>query len=175
VQCSAAFGNTAGGGGAAGDVGSGASFVDSGNPLTSADFSQTDISKGNAIFGDQALIFDKTASRPSFRATVMNCEFVAQWKQLDLTGANIYSGVNFDNLDLNGSRWTGAVLEHASFQNATSAAAGRGAGGWKRSMCRMRRCTTATRCPTIRRRDTCSSSSTRRIRRAAAGPQCARR
>ena len=71
----------------------------------------------------------------------MNCEFVAQWDQLDLTSAVIsacvsqlqtvtgqpghdfsggeYSSVIFDNLNLTGSKWTNAVLEHASFQSAT--------------------------------------------------------
>ena len=105
--------------------------------LTSVDFSQTDLSNGNAIFGDQPLIFDAAATiRPSFRSTVMNCEFVAKWNQLDLTGANIgacrdqlkpghdfsgaqMAGVNFDGLDLKGSKWQGAVLEKASFVGAT--------------------------------------------------------
>lgn len=114
--------------------------------LTAVDFSQTDISNGNAIFGDQSLIFDKTASRPSFRSTVMNCEFVAQWNQLDLTGANIaacrdklrpghdfsgalMAGVTFDGLDLTGSKWQGAVLENARFAGATLD----GATGWSTS------------------------------------------
>ena len=71
----------------------------------------------------------------------MNCEFVPQWDQLDLTGAQIsaclsqlqtvtgqpghdfsggeYSYVVFDKLNLSGSKWTNTVLEHASFQGAT--------------------------------------------------------
>jgi len=82
------------------------------------------------------------ACRTSFAGTTMNCEFVAQWPQLDLTGANIaacssqiatapgaqkgfdfsgavMSGVSFDNLDLSRCKWTGAVLTGASFQHAT--------------------------------------------------------
>ncbi len=110
--------------------------------LTCADFSQTDINNGNAIFGDSPLNIGTTQGcRTKFQQTTMNCEFVAQWKELDLTGANIaacaeqlqtvqgqpghdfsggiYSNVVFDNLDLTASKWTGAVLEHASFQGAT--------------------------------------------------------
>jgi uncharacterized protein YjbI with pentapeptide repeats len=117
--------------------------------LTSVDFSQTDLSNGNAIFGDQPLRFDAQASlRPSFRATVMNCEFVAAWNQFDLTRANIgacreqlqsrpnqpghdfsgaqMAGVVFDGLDLTNSNWKNAVLENASFVGATLD----GATGW---------------------------------------------
>jgi len=150
---------------------SGATFVDSGNPvfpndftlanlsqakfkgarfngltylshatLTSADFSDTDVSSGNAVFGE-VLDFDAGASpRLSFAGTKMNCEFVAQWNLLDMSNANIgactdqlqtvrgkahdfsggvYSNVVFDNLDLSGSKWNGAVLDYASFQGAT--------------------------------------------------------
>jgi uncharacterized protein YjbI with pentapeptide repeats len=110
--------------------------------MTCADFSQTDINNGNAIFGDSPLVIDTSQScRTKFQQTTMNCEFVPQWKELDLTGAQIsacasqletpagkpghdfsggiYSNVVFDNLDLTASTWTGAVLEHASFQGAT--------------------------------------------------------
>jgi len=110
--------------------------------LTCADFSQTDISTGNAIFGDSPLAIDTTQGcRTKFRQTTMNCEFVPQWNRLDLTGAQIsacgsqlqtvagqpgydfsgglFGGVVFDNLDLTASTWTGAVLEHTSFQGAT--------------------------------------------------------
>lgn len=110
--------------------------------MTCADFSQTDINNGNAIFGDSPLVNDTSQScRTKFQQTTMNCEFVPQWNELDLTGAQIaacasqletaagqpghdfsggiYSNVVFDNLDLTASTWTGAVLEHASFQGAT--------------------------------------------------------
>lgn len=110
--------------------------------LTCADFSQTNINNGNAIFGDSPLTIDTAQScRTKFQNTTMNCEFVAQWNQLDLTGANIaacaaqlqtvsgrsghdfsggiYSNVVFDSLDLRASKWSGAVLEYASFQGAT--------------------------------------------------------
>ena len=112
--------------------------------LTCADFSHTNINNGNAIFGDAPLNIDTTQKncRTKFQNTTMNCEFVAQWDKLDLTGAlisacasqlqtvtgqqsghdfsnGIYTSVVFDNLDLTSSNWTGAVLEHASFQSAT--------------------------------------------------------
>ncbi|MDN5938870.1 MAG: pentapeptide repeat-containing protein [Salinisphaera sp.] len=114
--------------------------------LTCADFSSPasgtmDLNNGNAIFGDDPLVIDTSQScRTKFQQTIMNCEFVAQWNQLDMSNAKIaactdqlqtvqgkghdfsggmYSGVLFDNLDLTASTWTGAMLEHASFQGAT--------------------------------------------------------
>lgn len=109
--------------------------------LICADFSQTDINNGNAVFGDTPLAIDTTQScRTKFQQTTMNCEFVAQWNRLDLSSAKIaactdqletvqgnghdfsgglFAGVAFDNLDLTASTWTGAVLEHTSFQGAT--------------------------------------------------------
>ena len=110
--------------------------------LACADFSSTNLATGLAIFGDQPLVLATAGScRTSFQNTTMNCEFVPQWDQLDLTNANIaacnsllqtrsgntgydfsgglYAGVVFDGLDLTGSKWTGAVLERASFQGAT--------------------------------------------------------
>jgi uncharacterized protein YjbI with pentapeptide repeats len=108
--------------------------------LTSADFSNTDLSSGNAVFGSVLTIDTAASPRPSFAGTTMNCEFVAQWKLLDLSNAKIaacasqlqtvdgnafdfsgglFSGVVFDDLDLSGSKWAGTVLEHASFQGAT--------------------------------------------------------
>lgn len=111
--------------------------------LTCADFSQTDLEHGQAIFGDEALTIVATpVCRTMFHGTTMNCEFIAQWGQLDLGGANvgacasqlqtaagassghdfsggIYTGVVFDKLDLSRSRWSGAALEGASFNGAT--------------------------------------------------------
>ncbi len=110
--------------------------------LGCTDFSQTNINNGNAIFGDAPLVLGAGSScRTKFQGSTMNCEFVAQWDRLDLTGAvinacvnqlqtvagrlpydfsnGIYSGVVFDNLDLSGTRWSSAVLEGASFQGAT--------------------------------------------------------
>lgn len=104
--------------------------------LSCADFSGTVLTGGNAIFGDSPLRFDPKACRPKFVGAKMNCEFYAQWPQLDLSQADIsacrslvlpgqdfsgamLNGVTFDNLDLSNTRWAGAVLEHASFQGAT--------------------------------------------------------
>lgn len=101
-----------------------------------ADFSQTDLVQGKAVFGGEPLLIEtEQGCRPKFQNTVMNCEFVGQWDQLDLSGANVgacadqlkgfnfanglYAGVVFDNMDLTGSNWSNAVLEHASFQGAT--------------------------------------------------------
>jgi len=105
--------------------------------LTCADFSQTDLSTGKAIFGDTSLDLNPQAScgRLAFRATIMNCELIGQWKGLDLSSANVsackaqfkghdFSGavlaqVVFDGIDLTGTKWDGAVLTGASFQGAT--------------------------------------------------------
>ena len=110
--------------------------------LVCADFSSVNLNAGRAIFGDQALNIDTPRDcRTRFRNATMNCEFVAQWGKLDLSGADvsacasslqanvnktghdfsggIFSNVVFDKLDLTGSKWNGAVLDHASFQGAT--------------------------------------------------------
>ncbi len=110
--------------------------------LGCTDFSSTHLNNGHAIFGDAPLVLgDDSNCRTAFRGSTMNCEFVSQWDRLDLSGAAIgacasrlqtvaghaphdfsnglYTGVVFDNLDLSGTKWSGAVLEHASFQGAT--------------------------------------------------------
>lgn len=110
--------------------------------LICTDFSGTVLDQGNAVFGDQPLKIDPAADcRTAFRGSTMNCEFIDQWDQLDLTGAvigacagtlrsatrktpfdfsgGLYAGVVFDTLDLAGTKWTGAVLDGASFQGAT--------------------------------------------------------
>lgn len=102
--------------------------------LTCADFSNTNISNGNAIFGDEPLIYDaKTATCPvvlgdiartKFRNTVMNCEFINDWKAFDLTGANVsacltqLSGRDFSGALMAGVDLTGAVLDGANFAGA---------------------------------------------------------
>lgn len=57
--------------------------------LTGADFSHTDLSSNNAIFGEAPLTFDRNGARPIFQATHMSCEFIGDWKSLDLRGANV--------------------------------------------------------------------------------------
>src|SRR5690606_13479302 len=58
--------------------------------LTCADFSSSVLNNGNAVFGDSSLKFDPDAPcRAKFHGAQMNCEFLAQWDRLDLTGADI--------------------------------------------------------------------------------------
>jgi uncharacterized protein YjbI with pentapeptide repeats len=102
--------------------------------LTRADFSATNL-RANAIFGP-SLSFDRSASlRPAFRQTTMDCEFVDDWKDLDLSGATIsacelagrnlnlsgaeMSSVDFSSMDLTGVRFHGANLSGAIFTSAT--------------------------------------------------------
>lgn len=98
--------------------------------LTAADFSNTDLSTGHAIFGDQPLIFVANAQtpRPRFRSTAMNCEFIPQWPALDLTRARIAqclpqliianSPRDFSNAMLAGVDFSGQVLDGWKFTNA---------------------------------------------------------
>jgi uncharacterized protein YjbI with pentapeptide repeats len=104
--------------------------------LSSADFSGTDISTPNAIFGDEPLVFDGNAvPRLRFVGATMNCEFVAQWKWMDLSNAlaakpcaaqlktasfagAMLSNVDLSGLDLAGTDWAGATLRGTRFENA---------------------------------------------------------
>lgn len=109
--------------------------------MACVDFSNTVLNKGNAVFGDSLLNASGQNCRAKFVGATMNCEFVSQWNQFDMTTAIVtacapqlqsvqggpghdfsggnYSGVVFDGLNLTGSTWTGAILERASFQGAT--------------------------------------------------------
>lgn len=102
--------------------------------LSNTDFSNTDIS--TATFGP-TLKLQPGVSRTRFQSTQMNCEFIAQWKELDLSNANInscwkfLSGVDFTGAvmpgvamtsgdpnnatDLRTTLWSGAILTGASF------------------------------------------------------------
>lgn len=99
--------------------------------LTCADFSKTDISNGNAIFGHDPLISDAGAtcadgkkSRTKFQNTVMNCEFIDDWRAFDLTGAIVTACLtqlknrNFSGAILSGVDMTGAVLDGSLFVQA---------------------------------------------------------
>jgi uncharacterized protein YjbI with pentapeptide repeats len=94
--------------------------------LTCADFSKTDLSAGNAIFGESPLTFDraKTNCRLAFRASVMNCEFLADWRFLDLSGADVKACSNqLVGRDLSGSKLgsvnlAGANLDGTKFVRA---------------------------------------------------------
>lgn len=104
--------------------------------LTCTDFSQTDLSGGNAIFGDEPLRYDASAGcRTAFRQTVMNCEFVDQWRAFDLsdavpsacqaqlagrdfTGARM-PGVNLAGMVIDGATLAGADLSRATLDGAS--------------------------------------------------------
>ncbi|MEO9103246.1 MAG: pentapeptide repeat-containing protein, partial [Burkholderiaceae bacterium] len=110
--------------------------------LACTDFSNTLLNSGHAIFGDEPLVLGAASGscRTRFQGSTMNCEFVSQWDQLDLNGADIsacvaqlqsstratpfdfsggvFTNVVFDKLDLSATRWAGAKLEGASFQGA---------------------------------------------------------
>ena len=102
--------------------------------LTSADFSATDL-RVNAIF-ESSLNFDRgRLPRPAFRQTTMDCEFIDDWKALDLSHAKIsacelagrnlnlsgaeMASVDFSSMDLTGVRFHGANLSGAIFTSAT--------------------------------------------------------
>lgn len=103
--------------------------------LTSADFSRTDVSNGNAVFGEK-LRFDATATpRLDFTGSTLNCEFVPQWAALNLSGATglnacgpqlqkfdfskaQLAGADLSGLDLRQTRWGGAQLSGTNFQDA---------------------------------------------------------
>ena len=114
--------------------------------LTCADFSLTDISTGNAIFGDEPLRYappSDTGCRTSFRRAAMNCEFMGDWKNFDLSDAVVVAcrqeladhdfsgammaGLNFASMVLDGSNFAGANLMRAVFTGASLQCVGTGA------------------------------------------------
>ena len=97
-----------------------------------ADFSRNDLSSGLAIFGPSPLKIDPASPcKPAFRASVMNCEFMADWPRLDLgagngaKGADLracasqLAGARFDGAMLDGVNLSGAVLDGASLAGAS--------------------------------------------------------
>ena len=94
--------------------------------LTCADFSKTDLSNQNAIFGPETLNFDRNRPdcRLAFRSTVMDCEFVSEWRFLDLSRADIkacstqLAGADFSGAKLNGVNLEGANLDGTKFVRA---------------------------------------------------------
>lgn len=104
--------------------------------VTCADFSQTDISNGNAVFGDEPLIYATSDTcRTKFQSTTMNCEFIDDWHAFDLTNAIVtaclsqlsgrnfdralMAGVNLDNAILDGTIFTHANLSQAQLRGAS--------------------------------------------------------
>jgi uncharacterized protein YjbI with pentapeptide repeats len=94
--------------------------------LTCADFSETNLTNGNALFGESPLNIDRnrTNCRLAFRSSLMSCEFLSDWPFLDLSGANLracltqLSGRDFSNAYLEGVDLSGAVLDNMKFVNA---------------------------------------------------------
>ncbi len=110
--------------------------------LSCADFSNTDISTPNAVFGVSPLKIDDSVectaprTRTTFAFAVMNCEFVADWPRLDmrnvtglqacavqLTGRDFSKALldyaDLSSIDLSNTTWTGASLRRVNFQDAT--------------------------------------------------------
>jgi uncharacterized protein YjbI with pentapeptide repeats len=93
--------------------------------LACTDFSSVDLTAGHAIFGDKAFSIDANRQcRTAFRSTKMSCEFLAQWKELDLSNADIASctlqmkGRDFSNAKLPGVTLSGVDLDGTSFIRA---------------------------------------------------------
>jgi len=93
--------------------------------LTCADFSNTVLTSGNAVFGDDPIFYDFSATcRVKFQGTTMNCDFIDQWRLFDLTNANIaaclgdLAGRNFSDAQMSGVSFASAILDGASFANA---------------------------------------------------------
>lgn len=109
--------------------------------LSCAEFSHTDISTGNVLFGVKLKsdpLTGTNACHTSFRYAVMSCEFRQAWAGLELSGAvglqtcvdrtapldlsnAILVGSKFENVDLTGTKWTGADMTGASFYGSTLA------------------------------------------------------
>jgi uncharacterized protein YjbI with pentapeptide repeats len=95
------------------------------NLETGADFSQTNPATGAAVFGDEPLIYDSGSScRTKFQKAKMNCEFIDDWHNFDLTEANVSAcdtqlgGRDFSGAILEGVNLTGATLDGSSFAGA---------------------------------------------------------
>jgi uncharacterized protein YjbI with pentapeptide repeats len=106
--------------------------------LTCTDFSSTDLAGGQAIFGDEPLRYSMApdgSCRTAFRQSSMNCEFVDDWRNFDLSGARVdqcrqqladrdfsnavMNGLNFSSMVLDGSNFAGANLMRAVFTGAS--------------------------------------------------------
>jgi len=101
--------------------------------LTCTVFDNTELAL--ALFGPVIKAASPSGScRTAFTNSTMNCEFIPQWKDLDLTRARVqvcfdkmsgidYSngrmeGVIFSGINLNDTRWVGTSLRAAFFLNA---------------------------------------------------------
>lgn len=96
-------------------------------------FDNTDLSL--AVFGPIIKAAPPSGScRTSFQSAVLNCEFIPQWKDLELTRANVQgcferlrgvdftdarmNGVVFSGIDLSATTWVRARLQGAFFLNS---------------------------------------------------------
>src|SRR5262249_42039751 len=97
--------------------------------ISCADFSNTNINNGNVFFGEDPLVYDKSC-RPKFQHTTMNCEFINDWKGLDMTSAIVtaclkqlsnrdFSGAFFPGVDFTGAVLDGDLFVKANLQQAT--------------------------------------------------------
>ena len=98
--------------------------------LSCADFSQTSLTSGLAIFGPSPLKMDAASCKTSFRGAAMHCEFVADWPRLELGSVSGQSrtdlsacgrelaGLRLDKADLNQVVLTNAVLDGVSLAGA---------------------------------------------------------
>lgn len=100
--------------------------------LNCTKFNQTVLSSAN--YGPRLTLNDAAGCRTSFKNATMNCEFIAQWKSLDLSNANVQTcwdklaGVDFSNaimpgvqlsgINLAGTRWNNASLDNAMFMKS---------------------------------------------------------
>ena len=90
--------------------------------LKGTKFIGADIS--SASFGPEIKASTDPKSRTTFAKTTMNCEFIDQWKLLDLTGAKVMAcasqlkGVDFSGAQMAKVDLTGAVLDGVKFIKA---------------------------------------------------------
>lgn len=103
--------------------------------VSCADFSQTSLAGGQAIFGPGPLKIDDSSCKPSFRGAAMSCEFIADWPRLELGSlgdtartdlsacGNALAGLKLDKADLNRVVLANAVLDGVSLAGANLAGA----------------------------------------------------
>lgn len=109
--------------------------------LSCASFGAIDLTTTKVVLGAPLKIGSTnvgcpTSKRTSFAGATLNCDFISQWKLLDLSKAKglsacqgrlqgvdlsgaLLDDVAFDGLDLTASRWDGASARKATFNGAT--------------------------------------------------------
>jgi len=90
--------------------------------LTCADFSGTDISRTNAIFGTAPQVTPGDSCRTRFTWTTLNCEFIDVWPQLDVSNSALGTCARgTTNTALVGRDFTGARMDGFDFFQANLA------------------------------------------------------